>query len=124
MTTAAPSQSAPTSPTVTVVGVDEKLLDAKLEAVEARTETQFAKLMGKLDGIADRLGRVATDVSELKGAVDRVETKTVNTRIIIVTTVVGASLTVVGLTIAMIGYGHQVADSISAAYSAGQGSKK
>jgi hypothetical protein len=124
MTQAAPVQTNPSAPTVTVVGVDEKLLNAKLEVVEAHTETQFAKLIGKLDVMNGTLGRVAGDIGELKGAVDRVETKTNNTRIIIVTTIIGATLTILGLTYGIIGYGHQVADSISAAYAAGQGAKK
>lgn len=104
--------------------ITEALVDAKLEAVEARTETKFAQLMGKLDVLVEKVGAIATDVGELKGAVERVETKTVNTRIIIVTTVIGAALTIVGLTYGIIGYGHQVADTITAAFSAAQGAKK
>lgn len=104
--------------------ITQQLLDAKLEAVEAHAETKFAQLIGKLDVISERLGGVARDLVELKEGVGRVETKTNNTRIIIVTTIIGATLTIVGLTYGIIGYGHQVADSISAAYAAGQGVKK
>lgn len=132
MTSTQPTAVGQGQPTTTF---DERLFDAKLATVEARIETRivhveakaetsFEKLVGKLDMIADRLGNVSTDVGELRGAVERVESKTTNTRIIIVTTVIGAALTIVGLTYGIIGYGHQVADSIAAAYAAGQGAKK
>lgn len=128
MTQGSPTQPTPSAPTVTVVGVDDNLLRARLETVEANTETKFAKLIGKFDTltaqITTQLGQVSKDIGEMKGAVERVETKGNNTRIIIVTTVIGAALTIVGLTYGIIGYGHQVADSISAAYAAGQGAKK
>lgn len=100
--------------------VSEALLEARIEAVEARTETKFAQLMGKLDLISERIGGIASDVSDVKGDLKTLDSKTNNTRIIIVTTVIGASLTIVGLTYGIIGYGHQVADTISAAFAAGQ----
>ena len=117
---AAPKQTAQAG---NPVMISEPLLEAKLEAVEARTETKFAQLLGKLDTISERLAHVATDVEQLQTSIERVETKTTNTRIVVVTTVIGAALTVIGLTFALVGYGHQIADSISAAYAAGQSAK-
>ena len=104
--------------------VDERLLAARLDAAEARTETKFAQLLGKLDVFGTQLTHIAKDVGDLKGSISGIESKTTNTRIIIVTTVIGAALTVVGLTYGIIGYGHQVADTISSAFAAGQAEKK
>ena len=53
--------------------VTEALLEAKLEAVEARTETKFAQLLGKLDVIGERITSLSGDISIVKGRVDAVD---------------------------------------------------
>jgi hypothetical protein len=75
----------------------EQLLDAKLEAVEARTETKFAQLLGKLDLLGERLGAVSGSLGEMRTSLGRVESKTSHTRTIIVTTVLGAFIAVAGV---------------------------
>lgn len=102
---------------------DERIIDLKLAAVEARTETNFAKLIGKLDLLGDRLGAIGKDVGDLKTSIGTLESKTNNTRVIIVTTVIAAVISIVSVTYGIIGYGHQVADTISAAFAAGQAAK-
>ena len=107
-----------------------KAVDAKLEAAEARTDTKFEKLLGslnvlgeKLDGIGTKIGDLKGDIGDANVAIGRLEDKTNNTRIIIVTTAIAATLTIVGLTYAMIGYGHQVAETITNAFVSGQEAK-
>lgn len=46
--------------------MDEALLNAKLEAVEARTETKFAQLIGKIEVIGERISGLSADISAVK----------------------------------------------------------
>jgi hypothetical protein len=57
------AQSAPTP------GFDERLIDARLEAVEARTETKFAQLLGKLDLLGSQLTGIKGSVEALDGRI-------------------------------------------------------
>lgn len=53
--------------------ITEALVDAKLEAVEARTETKFAQLFGKLDLVVQGLGDLKGEVGALSGKIDTVD---------------------------------------------------
>jgi hypothetical protein len=75
----------------------EALIDAKLEAVEARTETKFAQLLGKMDLLGEKISGVSNDISDLKLAVATVDSKASNTRIIVGTTIIGAFLATAGI---------------------------
>lgn len=55
--------------TATALPFDERLIDAKLEAVEARTETKFAQLMGELKAISLSVGHLTTQLAEVKADV-------------------------------------------------------
>lgn len=55
---------------------DERLLDAKLEAVEARTETKFAQLLGKIDLLVQGVGDLKSEVSKLDGKIGEVDSHT------------------------------------------------
>jgi hypothetical protein len=55
-----PVQSQP-SPTAQFI--DERLLTARLEAVEARTETKFAQLLGEMRLIGQRVSDLSTTVT-------------------------------------------------------------
>lgn len=46
--------------------VTREEIDAKLEAVEARTETKLAGIDGKIDRLGDQLVRVSADISAFK----------------------------------------------------------
>ena len=97
--------------------VTEQVLNAKLEAVEARTETKFAQLLGRMDVMVEKLGALAADIGEVKTSIKAVDSKTNNTRVIIVTTAIGTVVGIVGLLYALVGYGNMVADSVTAEYS-------
>lgn len=55
--------------------VDERLLDAKLEAVEARTQTKFAELMGELKVIAANVGNLGSELGAIKASIGTLDTK-------------------------------------------------
>lgn len=68
--------NAPQTPPAATAGasyVDEKLLTAKLEAVEARTETKFAQLLGKLDTLGERLTGLNDRMSGFDTKLDAVD---------------------------------------------------
>ena len=95
----------------------DKLLDAaqteaKLEAVEARTQTKFAQLLGKMDLLGEKISGVSNDISDLKLAIGRVDSKTSNTRIIVVTTIIGAFLATAGIVYTVAAYSVAIADFI------------
>ncbi len=73
---------------------DERLLDAKLEAVEARTETKFAQLIGKLDLLAAGIGDVKGKIAELDVKVGVVDghTRTAKRELIITVVTTGLAL--------------------------------
>lgn len=99
---------------------DERLIDAKLEAVEARTETKFAQLMGKLEALGVRLDGIKTSITDLRGDVSALETKSDNTKVIVISTVIASAIAIVALTFAMIAYGQSVADTLVSTFIAGQ----
>jgi hypothetical protein len=88
----------------------EALMDAKLDAVEARTETKFAQLLGKLDLLGEKISGVSTDIGELKISVADVERKTTNTRVIVVTTILGAFIGIAGVVYTVAAYSVAIAD--------------
>lgn len=45
----------------TLGGMDSALIDAKVAAAEARTDTKFERLIGRLDSIDAKLTRIETD---------------------------------------------------------------
>jgi hypothetical protein len=45
---------------------DQELVDAKLATVEARSETRFVELNGKLDRIVDSIGGLAKEIGTVK----------------------------------------------------------
>ena len=50
--------------------LSEKLIDQKLATVEARTETRFVELSGKLDRVADSISSLTTAVSTVRSEVE------------------------------------------------------
>ena|SRR5579884_839276 len=70
------TQQAASAPTPGTRYVDEALLDAKLQASEARTETKFAQLLGKLEligqqigGLNDKIGGFDKKIGDIDGHV-------------------------------------------------------
>lgn len=78
-------------------GFDERIIDLKLAAVEARTETKFAQLIGKLDLIAERLGGLNTQIVAIDGKVEKVDAHTRSVRSTIIATVIGTGIAVAAL---------------------------
>lgn len=75
----------------------EQLLDAKLDAVEARTETKFAQLLGRLDLLVERVGNLKTDVGHLDGKMTIVEGKVINAKTTMITTAIATGIAVAAL---------------------------
>ena len=82
-------------------------IDAKLAAAEARTETRFTELSGKIDRLADSIAVFASairgeieslksEVSGLKSDVDDLRSDNKYTRWTIVVTVVASALAAIG----------------------------
>lgn len=80
---------------------------ARLEAVEARTETRFVVLDGKLDRLADSIAALNGSIAELKTTAGSISTEAAkenkSTRTTILVTVIGAAIAIVGLVYAMQG---------------------
>jgi hypothetical protein len=53
----------------TMAGPTREEIDAKLAVVEARTETRFVELTGKLDRVADSIATLAHSVSNVRSEV-------------------------------------------------------
>ena len=100
----------PSAPTLTPGGsyVDEKLLTAKLEAVEARTETKFAQLLGKLELLAAKIEPLSGEITEAKNAASA-------TRSVII----GTGITLGGLIIGLFAFGWQIMDLAAGIFQAG-----
>ncbi|AMU89928.1 hypothetical protein ATM17_12865 [Sphingopyxis macrogoltabida] len=117
MTKAPPPVYAPAPTTAAIQAIDDRLLDAKLEAVEARTETKFAQLMGKIETLIESVAGVKDDVRQLDrrmdgfdGKLEAVEAKAFSSKTIIVTTLIGAFIGMAALVIGMLAYTVQMAD--------------
>ena len=82
--------------------MNEALLNAKLDAVEARTETKYAQLIGKMDALATGISDLKTEITSVKGDVANVERSVRQRRWEIIVAVVTAGLAIVGLTYAAV----------------------
>lgn len=110
MTKAPPPVYATAAPTPATNAIDDRLLDAKLDAVEARTETKFAQLMGKIETLIESVAGVKEDVREVNNRLDTVEDKVFTSKALVVTTIIGAFLGMGALVIGMLAYTVQLAD--------------
>jgi|CXWL01.1.fsa_nt_gi hypothetical protein len=96
----------PASETEGVMSYDERLIDAKLEAVEARTESKFAQMMGELRVISAGVTSLAEKVGELKADVGGVKAATAGVK----WNIAALGLTLGGLIIAIAAFGTQILD--------------
>jgi non-ribosomal peptide synthetase component E (peptide arylation enzyme) len=67
-------------------------IDAKLAAVEARTETRFTELNGKIDRLADSISALGSTVASLKSDIADVKADNRYTRWTIIVTVIASAL--------------------------------
>ncbi|MGE3691870.1 MAG: hypothetical protein AB7F98_10870 [Novosphingobium sp.] len=93
MTQSVPQPSSPSASTP----FDERLLDAKLEAVEARTETKFAQLLGKIDLLVQGVGDLKSEVSKLDGKIGEVDSHTRAGKREVITAIIATGLGVAAL---------------------------
>lgn len=83
--------------TESVMAYDERLIDAKLDAVEARTETKFAQLLGKLELVSVSIGDLAGKIGELDQKIGTVDSHTRSAKSAIVGTIIGTGIAVAAL---------------------------
>ena len=67
-------------------------IDAKLATVEARTETRFTELNGKIDRLADSISALGSTVASLKSDIADVKADNRYTRWTIIVTVIASAL--------------------------------
>lgn len=92
--------------TESVMAYDERLIDAKIEAVEARTETKFEKLLGELRVISTNVANLGAQMIDIKTEVGAVKTATAGVK----WNIVALGLTMGGLIIAIAAFGTQILD--------------
>lgn len=97
MTSAPPSASIPSAPTQGVSYIDERLLKAELAAVEARTETKFAQLLGELRVISTNVANLASQIGDVKKEVGDVKTATASVKWNILAAGIGVGALILGL---------------------------
>jgi hypothetical protein len=93
--------------------LDERLLNAKLEAVEARTETKFAQLLGELKVISANVMGLTNQVADVKGDLSTVKTEIAGVRAAtagVKWNIMAMGLALGGLIVAIVAFGTQVLD--------------
>ena len=108
------------------MAVTEQLLNAKLEAVEARTDSKFAELLGEVRLIgrdvahlSTNLGTLSADVGGVKAAVDGVKSMGTSIKWNIGIAGLTIGLTLGGLILGLFAYGTQMLDLATALLEAG-----
>ena len=88
---------------------DQRVVDAQIAAVEARTDTKFAQVLGELKAVAASVTHLGTqmadikgDIRDLKADVKSVEANSRNAKAVIITTIIGAVVGIIGLTYAAV----------------------
>jgi hypothetical protein len=94
MTQMAPPTQMPGAATASF---DERLIDAKLAAVEARTETKFAQLIGKMDLISQGIAGVKSDIGRLDTKIDTVDGHARSGKLQVIVAIVTTGFAAVGL---------------------------
>jgi len=83
--------------TETSMSIDERLLNAKIEASEARTDAKFSQFMAELRLVSAGVSQLSNDMSEVKS-----QTSTLKWNI------VGTGLAIGGLILAIFAFGTQM----------------
>lgn len=115
------AQQAPmaTPATTTSFVVDERLMEAKLEAAEARTETKFAQLLGRIDTLAVTLNNVSEKLAELRSDVTSIDGKVGSARTTYITTAIASVIAIASLSYAAVSIFQGGMGATSSAFSAG-----
>jgi len=88
--------------------MDAQHLDAKLEAVEARTDTKFAELIGEMRLISSNLTHLSIEVGEVKAATASIKAN-----------ILTATLTICGLIVGLVALGFQIFSTAQALFASG-----
>ncbi|MGY4351249.1 hypothetical protein ACVWXM_007742 [Bradyrhizobium sp. GM7.3] len=80
----------------------DDLVNAKIEAAEARTDTKVTRLEGKIENLGTLL---AGKLDSLKEDVHHADSYARDTRLIVVSTIVAATIAIGGIIVAMATYG-------------------
>ena len=104
MASTPPSASIQSAPTHSVAFVDDRLLKAELAAVEARTETKFAQLLGELKVISANVVNLGTRIDSVNTELGNVKNATAGVKWNIVAT----GLAVGALILGLFAYGQQM----------------
>jgi hypothetical protein len=99
--------------------MEHKLMELSIAASEARTDTKFAQLIGKIDALAVSVANVSTNVGALDAKITSVDTHARSAKGIIIATVIAAALSVVGLTYAAVAIFEGAGAQTASAYQAG-----
>lgn len=93
-----------------VMAYDERLIDLKLEAIEAHTETKFAQLLGELKVISANVSSLGTNlgsqIADVKTELGTVKAATASVK----WNIIALGLTMGGLFIAIAAFGTQILD--------------
>lgn len=116
MSQAASPSRPPLAATSPTAYVEERLVDAKLDAVEARTETKFAQLMGEIKLISASIGTLSSDIGKVSNEVGEAKAAAASGK----TYVIGTGIALAGFFVGMFAYGWQIVDVVS---SLAQGAK-
>lgn len=106
-------------PTLHQIAFDERLMDAKLEAVEARTETKFSQLLGKLDAISERIGALTVNLAAVDKKIDGVEATAKNAKSTITWAVVASAIGIAALAYAAVAIFQSGMGTTASAYQSG-----
>lgn len=100
-----PPENKSTAAVVTPVVADlnREEINARLETVEAKAETRFVELSGKLDRIADSIQTLSGEVGRLGKEVTEVKSDNKYTRWTIIVTVIASTIAAVALVLQMQG---------------------
>jgi hypothetical protein len=97
------------------IGMSEAKLGERLAVAEGQTDTKFAQLFGKIDVLMEKVGSLDTNMGSISSTLERVESKADNSKIVMIS----SAIAVVAVLYGVIGYGHQIADTVTSAYSSG-----
>lgn len=99
--------------------VDERILAAKLDLAEAKTETKFSQLLGKLDLLGLQMSGLQTKMGELDVQIAAVDTHARGAKSTIIATVIGAAIGIVGLAFAAVAIFQSAMGTTASAYQSG-----
>lgn len=103
--------------------VDDRLLDAKIQASEAKTDSKFSAVMAELRILGTNVQAVSGKMDKFDGELNSLKTAAGELKGKIVSTGLVLGLTLGGLIIAIAAYGNQMLELAAGIFAAGGGVK-